>query len=328
MPVTIKDVAREAGVTVSTVSRSLNGSYGVHHATRAKVVAVAQRLNYSPSHAARGLVTGRTHALGLIISDIRNPFFAEVARGAQEAASRAGYDLLLCNADLDPAAQLRSIRAMLGKRVDGLIMNSVLAFSRAEKQELAASRVPVVLLNRPRQARGFNVVRADNVLGGRLAGEYLNRLGHRRLAHLTGPRQHGNLTDRAQGFLAACPDAIVLHGENTFASGCDMARRLFDAHPDVTAVFAASDVLAFGVLREAWNRGLRVPDHLSVIGFDNVDVSGVIHPPLTTIHQPKFEMGAAAVEILIRGSKPGAAVPPASRVLPVELIERESCRPI
>lgn len=326
MAVTIKDVAREAGVTVSTVSRSLNGSYGVNQATREKVVAVAQRLNYSPSHAARGLVTGRTQTLGLIISDIRNPFFAEVARGAQDAASRAGFDLILCNADLDPAAQLRYIRAMLAKRVDGLIMNSVLAFTRAEKEELASCGVPVVLLNRPRQAKGFSIVCADNAHGGRLAGEYLRRLGHTRIAHLTGPKLHGNLTERAKGFLEACPGAAVLYGEHTFAGGCAMARTLFERHSDVTAVFAASDAIAFGVIREAWTRGLRVPADLSVIGFDNVEVSGIIHPPLTTIHQPKYEMGEAAVEILVKGAGRREPVTPECRVLGVQMIERESCR--
>jgi LacI family transcriptional regulator len=326
MAVTIKDVAREAGVTVSTVSRSLNGAYGVHQATREKVVAIARRLNYSPNRAARGLVTGRTQTLGLIISDIRNPFFAEVARGAQDAAVRSGFDLILSNADLNPAAQLRYIRAMLAKRVDGLIMNSVRSFTRAETQELAACGIPVVLLNRSPQAQGFSLVRSDNFQGGFLAGDYLRRLGHLHVAHLTGPKQNGNFVDRSAGFLKACPGGLVIQGENTLGGGCAMAQALFDQHPQVTAVFAANDVIAFGVIRAAWTRGLRVPADLSVIGFDNVEVSGIIHPPLTTIHQPKYEMGEAAVEILVKRSGRHEPVTPESRVLGVQLIERESCR--
>jgi LacI family transcriptional regulator len=331
MPVTIRDVAREAGVTVSTVSRSLNGAYGVNQTTREKVVAIARRLNYSPNRVARGLVTGQTQTLALIISDIRNPFFAEVARGAQDCANRAGFDLVLCNADLEPAAQMRYVRSMLAKRVDGLIMNSVMLFSREERDELAASGIPVVLLNRPRQTKAFSIICADNVQGGKLAGAYLRKLGHRKIAHLTGPKQHGNLTDRSDGFLSACADGIVIHGEQTFRGGCAMARQLFDEHPDVTAVFAASDAIAFGVIREAWNRGLRVPADLSVIGFDNVEVSGIIHPPLTTVHQPKYEMGEAAVEILIKHARQiaGGATPmPEHRILGVQLIERESCRAV
>lgn len=328
MAVTIKDVAREAGVDVSTVSRALNDNYGVNKETRKRVQAVAQRLNYRPNRVARGLVTGQTHTLGLIVSDIRNPFFAEVARGAQDAANRAGCDLILCNADLDPAVQLRYVRSLLGKRVDGILMNSVASFTTAEKEELAACGVPIVLLNRPRQTRAFSTVHADNVQGGRLAGEYLRRLGHRRVAHLTGPKHHGNLTDRAQGFLKVFPDTMLMHGEHTFAGGYEMANKLFAMGSGVTAVFAASDAIAFGVIRAAIENGLRIPEDLSLIGFDNVELSGIIQPPLTTIHQPKYELGEAAVEILVKSAYRSKEPVVENRVLGVHLVERRSCRPL
>ncbi len=328
MSVTIKDVAREAGVDVSTVSRALNDSYGVNKETRKKVQAVAQRLNYRPNRVARGLVTGQTYTLGLIVSDIRNPFFAEVARGAQDAANRAGCDLILCNADLDPAVQLRYVRSLLGKRVDGILMNSVASFTAAEKEELAACGIPIVLLNRPRQTKAFSTVHADNLQGGLLAGEYLRQLGHRRVAHLTGPREHGNLTDRAQGFLKACPDALVLHGEHTFAGGYAMANKLFNMRPGFTAVFAASDAIAFGVIRAAIESGLSIPGDMSIIGFDNVELSGIIQPPLTTIHQPKYEMGEAGVEILVKSAYHSKGPMIENRVLGVHLVERQSCRPL
>ena len=138
MAVTIKDVARESGVNVSTVSRALNGEYGVHADTREHVVTIAQRLGYRPNRVARGLVTGRSHTLGLVVSDIRNPFFSEVARGAEDAACRAGYDLILCNSDLDPEKQMRYAQSLLEKRVDGILMNSVAALSR--KQATAQRR--------------------------------------------------------------------------------------------------------------------------------------------------------------------------------------------
>ena len=328
MAITIKDIARLAGVNLSTVSRALNDSYGVNEKTRAKVLAVAQSLNYQPNRVARGLVTGQTHTLGLIISDIRNPFFAEIARGAQDAASRAGCDLILCNADLDPVKQLGYVHSLLSKRVDGILMNSVAAFSRAEKEELASCGVHIVLLNRSPQMKSFSVVCADNYQGGMLAGEYLRKLGHRRVGHLTGPKRHGNLTDRAQGFLKVYPDALVIYGEHTFTGGHAMAHRLLEKHPDVTAVFAANDVIAFGVIRAALEMGRRIPEDLSIIGFDNVEVSGIIHPPLTTIQQPKYEMGEAAVEILTKCAYQSAGGMPESRVLGVQLIERQSCRSI
>ena len=150
MAVTIKDVARESGVNVSTVSRALNGGYGVHRDTREHVMAVAARLNYRPNRVARGLVTGRSHTLGLVVSDIRNPFFAELARGAEDAARGASCDLVLCNGDLDPDKQMSYVRSLIEKRVDGILMNSVARLSRKQQQELASCGVPIVLLNRVR----------------------------------------------------------------------------------------------------------------------------------------------------------------------------------
>src|SRR5580693_641278 len=148
MPVTIKDVARESGVNISTVSRALNNGYGVNDQTREHVIAVAARLKYRPNRIARGLVTGRSHSLGLIISDIRNPFFAEVARGAEDAAYRAGHDLILCNSDLKADKQIGYFDSLLAKRVDGIVMNSVSVLSHAQQDQLWGAGVPIVLLNR------------------------------------------------------------------------------------------------------------------------------------------------------------------------------------
>jgi LacI family transcriptional regulator len=322
--VTLKDVALEAGFNLSTVSRSLSGSYGVHAETRKRVLEVAKRLNYHPNRIARGLVTGRSHTLALIISDVRNPFFAEVARGAEDVAYASGCDLVLCNSDLDPDKQMHYIRALTEKRVDGILMNSVSALSKAQQNALAAMGLPIVLLNRSDTKHAFSTVSADNYRGGELAGNYLKSKGHSHIAHLTGPRGHGNLTDRARGFLHVVPDAIVLYGSQSFQGGFDLAGKLFAHHPGVTAVFAANDVMAFGVMRAAVLHGLRVPQELSVIGFDNIEFSGIAHPPLTTIHQPKYEIGAAAVEILTRLAHKTNGSMPERRVFGVELVERES----
>src|SRR5450631_711309 len=332
MPVTIKDVARESGVNISTVSRALNNGYGVNDQTREHVISVAARLNYRPNRIARGLVTGRSHSLGLIVSDIRNPFFAEVARGAEDAARTANCDLVLCNSDLDPDKQMQYVQSLSEKRIDGIMMNSVSMLSREQQAELAASGVPIVLLNRPATNHTFSTVCADNESGGALAAQYLLGLGHRKIAHLTGPRQHGNLSDRTRGFVRALQSAenpvqpIVLHGKFNFEGGTELAGKLLDAHPDVTAIFAANDVMAFGVVKTALDRGLRIPEDLSLIGFDNIGFSAVVHPPLTTIHQPKYEMGSAAVDILLRLARDKGKQMPEHRRLGVELIERQSCK--
>src|SRR6516165_4729013 len=254
MPVTIKDVARESGVNVSTVSRALNGEYGVHADTRELVVAVAERLRYRPNRDARGLVTGKSHTLGLVVSDIRNMFFAELARGAEDAAYRAGYDLVLCNSDLDAEKQMRYVQSLVEKRVDGILMNSVASLSRKQQDQLAAMGVPIVLLNRTAARQSFSTICSDNEAGGALAAEYLLGLGHRRIAHLTGPRHHGNMTDRARGFsrVLASKSRVqpaILYGKNNFAGGVDLAQKLLAAHPEITAIFAGSDAMAFGVMR-------------------------------------------------------------------------------
>jgi len=332
MAATLADVAQAAGVNISTVSRALRGAYGIHRDTRRKVREAAERLGYRPNRVARGLATGRSHSLGLIVSDIRNPYFAEVARGAEDAACRAGYDVVLCNSDLDPAKQMRYVRSLLEKRVDGLLMNSVADLGRPEQQELAASGLPIVLLNLTPGVRAFSTVTGDNLAGGRLAGAYLLKLGHRVIAHLTGPRRHGNLAARARGFLQAVQaartgaDPVVVHGDHTYRGGYALTRTLLARRPDVTAIFAGNDAVAFGAIRAILEAGRSVPEDLSVVGFDNVELACVIRPPLTTVHQPKYEIGQAAVEILLRQAGGKKPTPPEHHVLGVELIERQSCQ--
>lgn len=331
MDVTLKDLARECGVNVSTVSRSLSGSYGVNAETRKRVLNAAERLNYRPNRVARAMATGKSHTLALVISDVRNPFFAELARGAEDAAFAAGYDLILCNSDLDPAKQLHYIRTLIGKRVDGIAMNAVTPLSRDEQAELASYGVPIVLLNRVAGSEAFSSVAADNLQGGLLAGNHLIALGHRCLGHLTGPRRQGNVNDRTSGFLKAAESAAgvevhVLRGAHTMQGGYELARLLLERHPQVTAVFAANDAMAFGAIRALTEAGRRIPEDISLIGYDNVELSAIVQPPLTTIHQSKSELGRAAVQMLL--SHTGKSALPEHRVLGVRLIERHSCRPI
>ncbi len=333
MPVTIKDVARESGVNVSTVSRALNGEYGVHTETREMVAAVARRLGYRPNRVARGLVTGRSHTLALVVSDIRNHFFAEVARGAEDAACRAAHDLILCNSDLDPDKQTRYLQSLLEKRVDGILINSVAVLSKTQQEQLAAMDVAIVLLNRTAPRGAFSSVCADNRRGGKLAAEYLLGLGHRHIAHLTGPRHHGNMTDRARGFIRALVtaprpvDPIVIYGRNDFTGGYEMGRELLARHPGATAVFAASDAMAFGAMRAFTEAGRHIPDDVSVVGFDDTELAAIVNPSLTTIYQPKYEIGEAAVEILLRHAGRNKNLPPEHRVFDVRLVERQSCKP-
>jgi LacI family transcriptional regulator len=327
--ITLRDVASAAGVTLATASRSLNNAYGVHADTRARVMQIAARLNYKPNRFARGLVTGRSNMVGLIISDVRNSYFAEVARGAEDAAYAAGRDLMLCNSDLDSAKQMRYISSLMEKRVEGIIMNSVSALTREEQAYLAESGVPVVLLNRHTRGAAFSTVCADNEVGGKLVAECFLRHGHTKLVHFTGPKRHANLAQRGHGFMRAIDrsadgaEASVVHGVHTVTGGYEMASSLFADLGDITGIFAANDAVAFGVIRAAIEKKVRIPEDVSLIGFDDVELAALVHPPLTTLQQSKYEIGAAAVEILLRRSS-GEQRAPEHRVLPVELIERAS----
>jgi LacI family transcriptional regulator len=329
--VTLKDIAKASNVDVSTVSRSLTGSYGINKDTREKVLAMAAQLNYHPNRVARGLATGRSHTIGLIVSDIRNPFFAEVARGAEDAACAAGCEVVLCNSDLDAAKQMRYIQSLLDKRVDGILMNSIAQFNRAQQEQLTNSEVPVVLLNRPRSGSNFSTIAADNNEGGYLAGEYLLRRGHRSVANITGPREHANMRDRSRGLLRAFASTaprdtpLMLHGEQTFKGAYEMARTVLAKYPRVTAVFTGNDVMAFGAARAFLEAGLEIPRDISIIGFDNLELSAVMHPPLTTIHQPKYEMGRAGVEMILAAVENKEPRLAEHRTLGVRLIERQSC---
>lgn len=332
MRVTLKDVASHAGVDVATVSRALNNSYGVRDSTRQRILAVAGKLQYHPNRIARGLATGRSRTLALVISDIRNPFFAEFARGAEDTAYAAGYDLLLCNSDLNPGKQIHYVRSLLGKRVEGIVMNTVSTLSREFQEELIGSGVPVVLLNKPLAIGGFSTVTADNFQGGKLAGQYLIRLGHRSIAHLTGPSAHSNLRERAKGFLHACKSApcrvnpIVIRSNQSSQGGYDMVQKLLSTHQEFTALFTGNDAIAFGAIRALREHGLSIPKDISVIGFDNVEIDSVIQPPLTSIHQPRYEMGEAALGILLKSARHREGWVPEHHVLEVKLVERESCR--
>lgn len=326
---TLQEVASAAGVTLATASRSMNGAYGVHPETKRRVLEIAERLNYRPNRFARGLVTGRSNTIGLIVSDVRNAYFAEVARGAEDAAYSAGLDLLLCNSDLNAEKQMRYIRSLLDKRVDGIIMNSVSSLPAADQQYLAESGVPVVLLNRPGRTGPFSTVSPDNERGGQLAAEYLLKMGHRKVVHLTGPKEHINLAERAAGLKqallrASCgAECTIVHGTHTLAGGYAMAKALFRDRSQATAISTANDAVALGVIKAALEVGISIPRDVSLLGFDDIEVAELTEPPLTTIRQAKYEIGAAAVDVLLRLSG-GRERTAEHRVLGVELIERAS----
>jgi len=326
--ITLQAVAKAAGVTIATASRSLNDAYGVHPETRARVLEVAQKLRYTPNRFARGLVTGRSDMIGLIVSDVRNSYFAEVARGVEDAALESGRDVLLCNSDLNAERQMKSFISLLDKRAEAIIMNSVASLSQEHQQQIAAAGVPIVLLNGAGRGTPFSTVCADNEKGGRLVAECLLRSGHRNVINLTGPRRHSNLARRSSAFLKAMSAqrgtrVHTIHAINTLQGGYDASVEMFRELGGATAIFAGNDVMAFGVMRAAIEACIRIPRNISLIGFDDVELASISFPPLTTIHQPKYDVGRAAIEIVNELLESGIKGPQ-HRVVDVKLVERAS----
>jgi len=253
------------------------------------------------------------------------------AAAAEDAAYAAGFDLVLCNSELRPEKEMEYVWSLIEKRVDGILLHQIRQLNSQQQQEVEDAGIPIVLLNRPPGKSRFSTVLVDNVRGGMLAGEYLGRLGHRKVAHLTSRMPQGNHAVRMKGFREGLQSIdtkirpLIIKGLQTFRGGYEMGRKLLEAAPDMTAVFAGNDSIAFGVMRALLEAGLRIPDDVSLIGFDNVELSAITHPPLTTIEQPTYSLGKAAVEIVLRLREDKTA-PPEHRTFGVRLIERESCR--
>ena len=303
--VTIQDVARVAGVSPSTVSRALNDSPLIREETKARIRAIAEELGYERNELARGLVKGASGAIGLVIPDITNPFFAEVTRGVGEVAHARGYGVILCNTEEDPDRERSYIRLLRRKRVDGLILTSVTAEDPYLKA-LSRSKTPFVLVSRACQLVPAPYVGVDDRLGGRLAVEHLVELGHRRIGFIGGPPDVQSSLDRLAAFEAVLSERglpvreeWISFSDFTQRAGYRAGKELLKREERPSAVFAANDVVALGVLQAADELGIRVPEELSVVGYDDISYAGLPRIELTTVAQPSFEMGRIAAEWLL-----------------------------
>ncbi|WP_031500598.1 LacI family DNA-binding transcriptional regulator [Bryobacter aggregatus] len=328
MKTTLRDIARESGLDISTVSRCLSGAYGINKDTRAMVVETARKLNYIPNSLARGLATGLSRTIALLVNDIRNPYYAELARGVEDTAFEAGFDLVLGNSDLKWERQMHHVHAMASKQIDGLILNPAGVMGAKATDELARYRLPVVVLAATERKSPFSSVRVDNRGGGRLVGQHLRELGHTKVVVLGSNLKQRNLTERLKGFEESFGSGYrVVLGENSHAGAKAMMEELLAAPLDFSAVFAVNDSMAIGALEAMKFAGILVPQDVSLIGFDDIPIAALLDPPLTTIAQPKYETGVVATEILlakIRGS--GKEYVPAveNRELDVHLVARKS----
>lgn len=327
---TIRDVARAAGVSQSTVSRALNGSGYVSPEARERVLAAAAALGFQPSHVARSLVRKSTHTLGLMLPDITNPYFPAIARGVEDAAARAGYTVILCNTDRDPAHEQDYIQVLRERQVDGLVL---IASSPAVGEMVSrAGSLPAVFVDRVPRGAAADAVVVDNRRGMEAAVRHLLQLGHRRIGFVAGRVGSSTAEDRLAGYLAALgsagltPDpAYIVTGDFTYGGGYNAARALLALPHRPTALAAANDLMAAGVLRAAAEVGLRVPGELAVVGYDDIPLAGMFNPPLTTVAQPTYRMGELATQMLLERLAGQAPPEPRRVVLAAQLVVRGSC---
>ncbi len=299
---TILDVAARAGVSKSLVSLVMRGSPHVSDERRARVLEAARELGYRPNAMARSLVRQRTYVLGVVVSDLRNPFHCELIDVVEAAALAADYRALFTSGSRDAEREGIAIDTLLQLRVDGLILAGPVV---DEQRIVEASReVPVVLLTRHTKAEGIDSVANHDFRGATMVVDHLVSLGHRRIAHIDGGRGAG-AKRRRLGFLAAmrrhglADEAVVVSGAYTEDSGAAGVERILAAGPPPTAVFAANDITAVGALHALEDRGLRVPEDVSLVGYDNTAIARLRHIDLTTVDQPKQEMAGHAVRLLV-----------------------------
>ena len=306
MSVTIYDVASLAHVSVTTISKILNHKdYDISDDTRERVLAVIKEIKFTPSGLARSLVTKRTNVLGLMLPDISNQYFADMARGVEDGANSLGYNIILCNTDENHQKELDYLHLLQEKSTDGIIIVPIAESENFFTPEFNYEK-PFVVLDRVYENMSSDIcqVRTDNVKGGYLATKYLIDRGHKRIGMISGPNKNIPSSDRQSGYKMALEQAgikidesMIFEGNYKYESGLSGARYLLDI--GVTAIFAGNDIMASGAYKAVLAQGLKIPGDISIMGYDNVLLSEIIDPPLTTIMQPKTEMGHIAATMLI-----------------------------
>ncbi len=328
-PASIKDVAAEAGVSPTTVSHVLSGNRPVNEETATRVRTVVSRLGYVPASLARSLQAGSTSVIGLLIPDISNAFFAELAKGVEDAAHDLGYGVILCNTEFDADREDRYLGLIQSRFIDGMVYAAGSPPSR-QRLESLMGRFPIALADEEVEGlTGTLLATADHEAGGRLVGEHLRALGHRRALMLTGPSDLKSSVARAAGFVRAFHGEVIEHvGDFKEESGYRLIEQALRAGGfGHTAVFAANDLMAFGAIAALRDAGLSVPRDVSVVGFDDIRAASLAYPSLTTVHQPAYDVGRTATAQLLQYVS-RSEVPPASRhTLPVELKVRSSTAP-
>lgn len=320
----IKDVARLAGVSVATVSRVLNNKGYVGQSTREKVEKTIEQLNYKPNEVARSLFKKQSSTIGLIVPDIMNPFFPELARAVEDTAAKMGLNVILCNSDGNKKKEQAYLDMLKQQYVNGIIVSS----NTLTAKQIKELNIPVVSIDRE-ISKGLPTIVVENKLGASMATQYLKSIGRTEIGHIRGTKDVVNAEERYEGYKevvsqeAWFKESYIVNGNYDMEEAIIATKKLLQAHPTIDGIFAANDVMAIGAMKAANQLGKKVPEQLSIIGFDGITLSAATIPELTTIEQPIYDMGQIATTILVN-MMDQQMVEKTYYKLDVKLIERES----
>jgi LacI family transcriptional regulator len=331
---TIRDVARRAGVAPITVSRVINNSGYVSERTRQRVEKAIAELKYVPNALAQGLRFNRTNVIALVLSDVTNPFWTTVARGTEDAASEKNYSIILCNTDESVVKQDKYVELLLRRQVDGFLLvpapDTIDTIRMIQQQ-----KVSLVILDRQLSGVSADIVRGDSEGGAYELTRYLTELGHRRIAILSGPETTSTSTQRVAGYRRALEEAklkvdpeLISYGRFYQDSGYERTKHVLTLSRQPTALFASNNFIAIGVMKALYESGLRIPEDMSVVGFDDLPPGLLVQPFLTVAAQPAYEMGYRATKLLLERIANSGEPLYQEIVLPTQLVIRQSCRSI
>ncbi|WLR57026.1 LacI family DNA-binding transcriptional regulator [Mesobacillus subterraneus] len=332
MSYTIKDVAKNANVSIATVSRVLNGQGGYSKATEEKVLLSIKVLGYQPNAFARGLISNKSNTVGIIFPEVSSQFSSKILRGVEEAAHRLNSSVIVCNTASHGQRTMKYLQLLTEKRVDGILFVSELITEEYYKK-LESMEIPVVLISTESYQYSLPYIKVDDKHAAFTATDYLIKMGHSKIGMISGnrddiiagqPRIDGYKQALAQRGLDINSEHIIHSQGFSFKDGFIGLPKLLEQFPDLTAVFAASDSLALGAISSAYKLGIKIPDQLSIIGYDNLPIAEMAIPPLTTVAQPLEEMGLIAADMLFTMMNQGRKVE--SRIMSHTVIERESVK--
>lgn len=297
---TIRDVAKLANVSTATVSRVLNNQGYVNNETRKRVNDAIKQLNYRPNDVARSLFKGRSKMIALFVPDIKNPFFPELARAVEDVTNKHNYTFVLCNTDDTPDKEITYLNGLQQKSVDGLIMVS----STISQEDIKNISVPIISLDRKFSSEVSSVT-VNNRKGAEIATRYLKSIGCKRIAHICGPQSASNSMDRLKGYLDVVKheswflSSYVVSGDYRFQQSFEITKEMLTQHPEIDGIFVGNDLMAVGVLKATKSLKIKVPEELSIIGFDGIAIGETTTPTLTTMQQPIYKLGVRAAQILL-----------------------------